>query len=127
MPGAFLCVKCKRIAEFFVPSALERLKKAANLKPVKKTVVLSDGTEFEFWRSPLTMAERERAQKTAKDDTNAFALQLLLMKAQDETGNRMFSGGQAAELKNEVRDADLQALMLAVISDDDQEDLDPKE
>jgi hypothetical protein len=110
-----------------VPSALERLKKAANLKPVKKTVVLSDGTEFEFWRSPLTMAERERAQKTAKDDTNAFALQLLLMKAQDETGNRMFSSGQAAELKNEVRDADLQALMLAVISDDDQEDLDPKE
>ena len=110
-----------------MPSALERLKKAANLKPVKKTVVLSDGTEFEFWRSPLTMAERERAQKTAKDDTNAFALQLLLMKAQDETGNRMFSSGQAAELKNEVRDADLQALMLAVISDDDQEDLDPKE
>ena len=107
-------------------SALERLKKAANLKPVKKTVVLTDGTEFEFWRSPLTMAERERAQKTAKDDTNAFALQLLLMKALDENGSRIFSGGQAAELKNEVRDADLQALMLAVISDDDQEDLDPK-
>ena len=108
-------------------SALERLKKAANLQPVKKVVTLSDGTEFEFWRSPLTMAERERAQKTAKDDTNAFALQLLLMKAQDEDGNRMFSGGQAAELKNEVRDADLQALMLAVISEDEvDEDFDPK-
>ena len=39
--------------------ALDRLKKAANLAPVKKTVLLSDGTEFVFYRSPLTMAERE--------------------------------------------------------------------
>ena len=28
----------------------------------------------------LTMAERERAQRQAKDDSNAFALQLLLKK-----------------------------------------------
>tara|TARA_R100001460_G_scaffold54575_1_gene93893 strand:- start:77 stop:415 length:339 start_codon:yes stop_codon:yes gene_type:complete len=112
-----------------VSSALDRLKKAANLKPVKKVVTLSDGSEFEFWRTPLTMAERERAQKTAKDDTNAFALQLLIMKALDDSGARMFSGGQAAELKHDVRDADLQALMLAVVSDEDleAEDLDPKD
>ena len=47
-----------------MPSALERLKKAANLQPVRKVVTLNDGTEFEFWRTPLTMAERERAQKS---------------------------------------------------------------
>ena len=58
-------------------SALDQLKKAANLQPVKKVVALSDGSEFVFWRSPLTMAERERAQKGSNDDTNAFALQLL--------------------------------------------------
>lgn len=110
-----------------MPSALERLKKAANLQPVKKVVTLNDGTEFEFWRTPLTMAERERAQKSAKDDTNAFALQLLLMKALDEDGNRMFSGGQAAELRHDVRDADLQALMLAVIEEDSTEEIDPKD
>ena len=62
-------------------SALDRLRKAANLEPAKKIVELSDGSEFEMWVAPLTMAERERAQKQAKsDDANAFALQLLITK-----------------------------------------------
>ena len=113
--------------DYFVPSALERLKKAANLKPVKKVVTLQDGSAFEFWRTPLTMAERERAQKGTQDDVNAFALQLLILKAQDESGSRLFSAGQSAELKHEVRDADLQALMLAVIEEDSAEAVDPKD
>lgn len=97
--------------------ALDRLKKAANLVPVKKTVKLSDDSEFEFYCTPLTMAERERAQKNAgSDDANAFALQLLVQKAKDENGQPLFRAGEVAELKNEVRDADLQALMVAVIT-----------
>ena len=44
----------------------------------------------------------------------------------DENGQRLFQAGQIAELKNEVRDADLQALMLAVISEDSEEDVDAK-
>jgi hypothetical protein len=53
--------------------AIDRLRKAANLEPVKKQVELSDGSTFEMWVAPLTMAERERAQKQAKsDDANAF-------------------------------------------------------
>jgi len=107
--------------------ALDRLKKAANLQPVKKVVTLSDGSEFEFYCTPLTMAERERAQKGTNDDANAFAIQLLILKAQDELGNRLFQMGEVAELKREVRDADLQALMLAVINaDGDEEPVDPK-
>lgn len=107
-------------------SALDRLKKTANLVPVKKTVTLSDGSEFEFYRTPLTMAERERAQKATNDDMNQMALQLLVNKAMDENGQRLFAAGHIAELKNEVRDADMQALMLAVISDDDTEEVDLK-
>jgi hypothetical protein len=74
------------------------------------------------------MAERERAQKGTKDDLNAMALQLLNQKATDENGVRMFTAGHAAELKNECKDADLQALMLAVISEDfkDSEEVDVK-
>ena len=64
-------------------SALDRLRKAANLEPVKKEVTLSDGSVFEMYVTPLTMAERERAQKQTKDDANAFALQLLMHKALD--------------------------------------------
>ena len=107
--------------------AIDRLRKAANLEPVKKTIALSDGSEFEMWVTPLTMAERERAQKQAKsDDANAFALQLLITKALDESGAKLFSAGEVDVLKNEVKDKDLQALMLAIITDDNEEPLDPK-
>jgi hypothetical protein len=106
--------------------AIDRLRKAANLEPTKKNVELSDGTIFEMWVSPLTMAERERAQKQAKsDDANAFALQLLITKAMDENGTKLFSAGEIDVLKNEVKDRDLQALMLAILTDD-AEPIDPK-
>lgn len=102
-------------------SALDRLRKAANLEPTKKEVELSDGSVFEMYVSPLTMAERERAQKQAKsDDANAFALQLLIAKAQDENGRKLFSAGEIDVLKNEVKDSDLQTLMLAVINSEEE-------
>ena len=108
-------------------SALDRLRKAANLEPVKKGVELSDGSVFEMWVAPLTMAERERAQKQAKsDDANAFALQLLITKALDENGAKLFSPGEIDVLKNEVKDKDLQSLMLAILTDDEVEPIDPK-
>jgi hypothetical protein len=104
---------------------IDRLRKAANLQPVKREVEISDGSVFEMWVTPMTMAERERAQKQAKsDDAGAFALQLLLSKAQDENGKRLFSAGEIDVLKNEVKDRDLQSLMLAVLQDDE-EPMDP--
>jgi hypothetical protein len=107
-------------------SAIERLRKAANLEPTKKVVQLSDGSDFEMWVTPLTMAERERAQKQAKsDDANAFALQLLITKALDDTGAKIFNAGEIDVLKNEVKDKDLQTLMLAILTDD-AEPIDPK-
>ena len=107
-------------------SALDRLRKAANLEPVKKEVTLSDGSIFEMYVTPLTMAERERAQKQARsDDANAFALQLLLAKAQDENGRKLFNPGEIDVLKNEVKDSDLQSLMLAVINAEE-DPIDPK-
>ena len=109
-------------------SALDRLRKAANLEPVKKEVELSDGSIFEMYVTPLTMAERERAQKQARsDDANAFALQLLLAKAQDENGRKLFNAGEIDVLKNEVKDKDLQSLMVAVINSDEEEIIDPKD
>ena len=107
--------------------AIDRLKKAANLEAVKRTVELSDGSEFEMWVTPLTMAEREKAQKRAgSDDANAFALQLLISKAQNENGEALFIPGEIDVLKNEVKDKDLQSLMLAILTDDEQEAIDPK-
>jgi len=68
------------------------------------------------------MAERERAQKDAKsDDINQFALQLLVMKAKDDGGGRMFGPGDIALLKNDVRDDDLQQLMIAIMQEPEEE------
>ena len=107
--------------------AIDRLKKAANLDPVKREVELSDGTMFEMWVTPLTMAEREKAQRKANsDDATAFALQLLLTKAKDENGKALFLAGEIDVLKNEVKDKDLQSLMLAVLTDDSDADSDMK-
>ena len=102
-------------------SALDRLRKAANLEPRKKEVELTDGSVFEMYVTPLTMAERERAQKQARsDDANAFALQLLIAKAQDVDGRKLFNAVEIDVLKNEVKDADLQNLMLAVINSEEE-------
>ena len=108
-------------------SALDRLRKAANLEPRKREVTLSDGSIFEMYVTPLTMAERERAQRAARsDDANAFALQLLLAKAQDENGRKLFNAGEIDVLKNEVKDSDLQKLMVAAVNIEEDEAIDPK-
>ncbi len=107
--------------------AIDRLKNAANLVPSRKDVELHDGTVFSFYARPLTMAERDKAQRTAKgDDANAFALQLLVDKALDDGGQRLFMAGDIAELKHEVRDSDLQKLMLAILQEEEGEPLEPK-
>jgi hypothetical protein len=107
--------------------AIDRLRKATNLEPVKRTIDLSDGSTFTIYFTPLVMAERERAQRNAKsEDANAFALQLLIEKALDENGQKLFSSGDRDVLKNEVKDKDLQALMLAMLTEDDEAAIDPK-
>jgi hypothetical protein len=106
---------------------IDKLKKAARLDPVKKEVQLESGDIVVMYVSPLTAAERERAKKEARsDDPGDFALQLLVRKGKDANGRPLFTPGDVAVLKNEVRDADLQSLMLAVLSNDSTEDLDMK-
>lgn len=121
--GAFYCLNyVSLLVAPMANNALARLKKAANLQPIKRVVKLSDGTDFELYVTPLTMAEREHAQKMpGGDNANGLGLNLLITKAMDNAGQRLFQAGEIAELKNEVLDADLQALMLAVIADDQQE------
>ena len=95
---------------------IDKLKKAARLEPVKKTIQLGSGEEVVMYVTPLTASERERAKKDARsEDPGAFALQLLIKKAKDSNGVPLFTPGDVAVLKNEVRDSDLQKLMLAVL------------
>lgn len=102
---------------------IDKLVKAARLDPVKKEVTLESGDVVSFYVTPLTAAERDRAKKDARsEDPNAFALQLLVRKALDSTGQRLFNPGDVATLKNSVRDADLQKLLLAVLGVDEEDE-----
>ena len=107
---------------------VDKLVKAANLEPSKKEVTLQSGEVVVMWVTPLTAAERERAKKDARsEDPGAFALQLLIRKAKDGNGGALFGPGDAAALKNLVRDADLQSLMMAVLGvDEEDQDMDLK-
>lgn len=112
----------------FGTRAIDLLKRAANLEPVKKTIILEDGvTEFTMYCTPLVAAERDKARKNAKsDEAGAFALHLLIIKAKDENGNPLFSVGDIPALKHDIEDADLQKLIGAIVGDDDDADLDQK-
>ena len=119
---------------FFMPTAktklspLERLKKASNLVQEKKVVRLTDGTDFEFWCTPLTMAEREQAMKGTNNDMNAFALRLFIAKALFEDGRRMFAAGQIDEMRNEVTAEIMDKVMVAILPGQGEgDDLDPKD
>jgi len=111
-------------------TALERLKKAVSMKPQRKAAELPDGSEFEFWMTPLTLAERSRAQKQAKsDDATDFALQLLVAKATDENGGRLFNVGDLADLRNVLPASVVEALMLQLLTNEEveeEDEVDPK-
>ena len=104
-------------------TALDRLKKAVSMAAVQKSVKLPDGSEFEFWMTPLTLAERSRAQKNARsDDATDFALQLLVSKAKDQNGRPLFNPGEIAELRNALPASVVESLMLQLIGEQQEEE-----
>ena len=101
------------------------------MKPARKSVELPNGTEFEFWMSPLTLAERAKAQKQARsEDSTDFALQLLTSKARDKNGIPLFTQGDLADLRNSLPASLVESLMLLLVGeqelDEDDEELDMK-
>lgn len=109
--------------------AIDRLRKAANFEPIKQEVLLSNGDEFVFYVTPLTAAEREKAQRDAKsDNATDFAMQLLVAKAIDENGEKLFRPGDIAVLKREILDEDLQKLILCALrpNNEDEAEADSK-
>ena len=69
-----------------------------------------------YWH-PLTIAERESIQKkTGIEDTNDFALQMMIEKSLDKDGVRLFQDGDKASLRREIEAAVLQEIQLAMIN-----------
>ena len=61
-----------------------------------------------YWR-PLTIADRDSINKTMRalnlgrsEDNLDFAIQMVIRKAEDEAGNRVFSDGDRAKIQNRL-------------------------
>ena len=68
-----------------------------------------------YWH-PLTIAEREAIQKKSSDDVNDYALQMMIEKALDVDGKRIFQDGDKASLRREVEVSILEEIQLAMIN-----------
>ena len=69
-----------------------------------------------YWH-PLTISERESIQKKSgnTEDASDFALSLMIQKALDEKGKRLFADGDRAILRREIEAAILQEIQLAML------------
>jgi hypothetical protein len=77
-----------------------------------------DVTVLEIYWNPLTIAERESiVAKSGDSGTNDdFALNLMITKALDKNGERLFQDGHKASLRREVNATTLQDIQLAMLN-----------
>ena len=69
-----------------------------------------------YWH-PLTIAEREAIQSKSKtDDTNDYALQMMIEKALDKDGARLFQDGDKASLRREISASVLEQIQISMIT-----------
>ena len=85
---------------------------------------LKDGDEtiLEIYWNPLTIAERESivARSGEGGSNEDFALNLMVTKALDKNGNRLFQDGHKASLRREVNAGILQEIQLAMLGSGDE-------
>lgn len=98
--------------------ASELLRNKFGVSQLYKHVVEDNGEAvLEVYWHPLTIAERESIQKKADaEDANDFALSMMIQKALDADGKRLFQDGEKAVLKNAVEASVLQEIQLAMLA-----------
>ena len=83
----------------------------------KHDVKKDDEIIFTVYWHPLTIAEREAIQKkTTSEDPNEFALNLMIEKALDKDGVRLFQDGDKASLRREIEASILEEIQLAMVN-----------
>ncbi len=97
--------------------AIELLKNSFGVSQLyQHDVKKDDKLIFSVYWHPLTIAERELiTKKSNRDDANDFALSLMITKALDKNGDRLFQDGDKASLRREVEANILQEIQLAMI------------
>ena len=106
---------------------IDRLLAAIPMDRKRKEFWIKD-QDFSFWMTPLTIAERAKAQKQAKsDDATDFALQLLVAKAQDENGEPQYNVGDIPVLRNRLPAKKVEEMMLLLLGETEESEEDVTE
>ena len=97
--------------------AIELLKNSFGVSQLyQRNVIKNENIILSIYWHPLTIAEREAIQKKSiTEDPNEFALNIMIEKALDKDGNRIFQDGDKASLRREVEANILQEIQLAMI------------
>jgi len=100
--------------------AIDKLKEAFCIDNRSRYIIKKeDVVILEIYWKPLTIADREAIYKTLAgmnkaNDTESleYALQVIMNKAEDENGNKLFNEGDRASLRREIPLTVLTDLML---------------
>ena len=83
----------------------------------KHDVIKDDEVILSVYWNPLTIAEREAIQKkSSSEDMNDYALQMMIEKAKDKDGARLFQDGDKASLRREISASILEEIQIAMIT-----------
>ena len=90
--------------------AIDKLCKAFNVEE-RSSYTIKNGEEviLKLYWKPLTIADRDAINNSLKalnvntaEDNLDFAIQMVIRKAEDEAGSRIFSDGDRAKIKNRL-------------------------
>ena len=98
--------------------AVDLLRNKFGISQLYKHDVIKNGEViFSVYWHPLTIAERESIiKKSGTEDNNDYALQMMIEKALDEDGKRLFQDGDKASLRREVSATVLEEIQLAMVN-----------
>jgi len=83
----------------------------------KHDVIKNDEVILSVYWNPLTIAERESIiKKSGSDDLNDYALLMMIEKALDADGKRLFVDGDKASLRREIQSSILEEIQLAMVN-----------
>ena len=83
----------------------------------KHDVIKNDEVIFSVYWHPLTIAERESIiKKSGTEDNNDYALQMMIEKALDKDGVRLFQDGDKASLRREIQSSILEQIQMAMVN-----------
>ena len=90
--------------------AIDKLKQAFSIGKRSSYPIYKDGELIlQVYWTPLTIADRDAindtliaSNKVQNENSLAFALQVIINKAEDESGQRLFTEGDKASLRREI-------------------------